>query len=158
MNDTSIHIHPLRERVEDISELIHHFILIICEDYDLPVKEIDYVAVSMMLKYDWPGNTRELKHKLQELIIYHDGNTIDTDDIIEWMNITSEEYGEDTLTTNSKLRNARQNFEREHIQKTLIAYNWNVPAAANALGIERTNLYRKMKQLGITKENQKVED
>ena len=56
------------------------------------------------------------------------------------------------------LRGARENFEREHIQETLIAYNWDTHPAANSLGIERTNLYRKMKQLAITKENQNVEE
>ncbi|GMR25615.1 MAG: sigma-54 dependent transcriptional regulator [Ignavibacteria bacterium] len=158
LNDTSINIPPLRERIEDIPELINHFISIICDEYNTPVKEITNEAASLLLNYPWYGNVRELKHKLQEIIIYHNDKTIEVEDVKEWMEIFGEEIEKNDFVNDNSLRDARENFEREHILKTLIAYNWNVPAAANALGIERTNLYRKIKQLGITKENQKVED
>jgi len=158
LNDTSINIPPLRERIEDIPELINHFISIICDEYNTPVKEITNEAASLLLNYPWYGNVRELKHKLQEIIIYHNNKTIEVEDVKEWMEMAGEECNQNDFINGNSLRSVRENFEREHILKTLIAFNWNIPAASNALGIRRTNLYRKMKQLEITKENQKVEE
>jgi len=158
LNDTSINIPPLRERIEDIPELVHHFISVICDEYNIPFKEITNEAASLLLNYPWYGNVRELKHKLQEIIIYHTDKTIDLEDVKEWIEIPGEEIEKNDFINENTLRSARENFEREHILKTLVSHNWNVTAAANALGIERTNLYRKIKQLGLTKENQKIEE
>lgn len=158
LNDTSINIPPIRERIEDIPELIHNFIGVICDEYNTPVKEITNEAAALLIDYPWYGNVRELKHKLQEIIIYHEGEVINCDHVREWMSILTDN---DELTEEGdekSLRSARENFEREHIQKTLVANNWNVLATANVLGIERTNLYRKMKQLRITKEELKVKE
>jgi two-component system nitrogen regulation response regulator NtrX len=158
LNDTSIHIPPIRERIEDIRELIEYFVADICDEHNTPVKEITDEAVSLLLNYPWYGNVRELKHKLQEIIIYHNDKTIDMEDVKEWMEMLTEDYEQNDFVNENTLRGARENFEREHIQKILAAHNWNIPAAANSLGIERTNLYRKMKQLGIKRENQSVKE
>lgn len=158
LNDTSIDIPPLRERVEDIRELTQHFISVICDEYNICNKEISNEAIELLMNYSWQGNVRELKHKLQEIIIYHEGKIINADNVREWILTNTGEPEQENMINSNTLRSARENFEREHIQKTLIACNWNIPTAANALGIERTNLYRKMKQLGIAKEINKVEE
>jgi len=150
LNATTIHIPPLRDRIEDIPKLVRFLTENICEELSLPNKIFNSDALHPFVTYSWPGNVRELKNKLREMLIYHQGEVIAGEYVQSWFNNVTTEHSVQ-IDNSSNLRQARENFEREYIHKILIANNWNVPSAAEELGIERTNLYRKIKQLGIEK-------
>lgn len=150
LRSVTIHLLPLRERTEDIAELVQYYVPLLCDELDLPRKSIVPEALSLFLDYSWPGNVRELKHRLQEMVIYHRGDQMDAKFVRDWLPGSGEKtYPEGESGAGGNLRNARQQFEREYILRALIAHDWNIPATAKYLGIERTNLYRKMKGLGI---------
>ncbi len=148
LNAVRIHIPPLRERPEDIPELIHYYLPLLCEELSVPERKVTPEAIRLFLEYPWKGNVRELKQKLLEMLIYHDGEILDADYVQRWLPLPSREI---TSTEESSLRKVLQKYEREYIYKALLAHNWNIPATANYLKIERTNLYRKMRKLGIEK-------
>jgi len=155
LNTVHLHIPPLRERPEDIPELVHYYLPIICEENELKDCTITPAAVDYFLSYHWPGNVRELKHKLQEMLIFNQKDRLDADYVQKWFEVheknTSLSHMTIEPTTDTDLRSARKNFERQYILKALNAHKWNIPATAKYLGIERTNLYRKMRELGIGK-------
>lgn len=147
-----IHLSPLKDRPEDIMELVEYYLPVLCEDMGLPVKRIAAEALWPFMEYEWPGNVRELKHKLQEMIIYHQGELLEEEYVRKWLTPAAQfAPGEGETGGRLSLRQARENFERDFIYKALIANNWNIPATAKYLGMERTNLYRRMKGLGITR-------
>ncbi len=149
LNTVQIHIPPLRERMEDIPELVNYYLDQLCEELKLSSKKLANGAMSAFLNQSWPGNVRELKHKLEEMLIYHDGDTIDAAYAHHWLNEEKTTETSSDIQQNTSLRDARYDFERDYIHKALITNSWNISATANYLGIERTNLYRKMKALGI---------
>ncbi len=146
LNMTSIHLPPLRDHAEDIPYLIKYFIALLCDDMNRSVPEITPNALHVMMDHNWPGNVRQLKHKIQEMLIYLQANTLDAGYMRDWLSGVSD-HDKDMHST--KLRSARENFERDYIRNALIAHDWDVPKTADYLGIERTNLYRKMKGLGL---------
>ena len=148
LNIASIHLPPLREHAEDIPELARHFIAMHCEEMNIPQKSITPDALHLLMDYEWPGNIRELKHRLQEMLIYLQDDQLDAAYVNEWLDKTQPE----SYVKSTTLRQARENFERDYIRKALIAHNWDIPKTAEYLGIERTNLYRKMRGLGMKKE------
>lgn len=153
LRTTSIYIPPLRERPEDIEELVLYYTPKICEDMGIRVKRIDPKAMSYFLNYPWPGNVRELRHKLQEMLIFHEGDELKPDYVAQWFkeepSPAGQENGSVPKGNHLSLSQAREDFERRYILQVLHEEKWNIPAAAERLGIERSNLYRKMKQLKI---------
>ncbi len=148
LNAVRIHIPPLRERPEDIPELIHYYLPLLCDELNVPERKVAPEAIRLFLEYPWKGNVRELKQKLLEMLIYHDGEILDAEYVQRWL---PQSHRSESPTEDSSLRKVLQKYEKEYIYKALLAHNWNIPATANYLKIERTNLYRKMRKLGIEK-------
>jgi two-component system nitrogen regulation response regulator NtrX len=148
LNVLSLHVPPLRERPEDIPKLIEHFLGVYRERFNRPNLNLSSEARRLMQSHAWPGNVRELRNMMERLVIMQPRNRIDLfdlpDEILRRTVLASAEPEESPT-----LQDAREKFERNFILQKLAEYRGNISRAAQVLGVERSNLYRKMKQLGI---------
>lgn len=149
LNVVPIYIPPLRQRKEDIPELIEYFIDEYQKEKGWKRKILTKEALRMLQNYDWPGNVRELKNAVERLMIMTTSDIIDID-IIEKTGIISNKIREESYFHYCNLKEARDAFERDFIIKKLKENNWNMTKTAEIIGIERSNLYKKIKSLGIT--------
>jgi len=152
LNVIPIFVPPLRDRTDDIPLLAGHFMGGFAKEYGRRMKTLDPSAVTALQEYAWPGNVRELRNVIERLMIMVPGDTIGAHDLafldgpFAAVAVANEnEEGGGALT----LQSARNRFERDFILKTLAAQNGNISRTADLLGVERSNLYRKMRALGI---------
>ena len=148
LNVLPFQLPPLRDRREDIAVLLEFFL----EDYarknGRKSPSVTHKAIEILENYSWPGNVRELRNIAERLIIMTPQPRIDIYDLPEEMlNRALTVQMEDREI--ESLQDAKENFEREYILQKLIEHKGSVSRAAQALQIERSNLYRKLKQLGI---------
>jgi len=144
LNVIPIYIPPLRERKEDIPLLAEYFLKFFAEQYGQKPKSLSKSAINTLMNYDWPGNVRELKNTIERFVI------INPSEIIEFHNASFLRDETINIYECKTLKEARDNFERTFIIKKLREHNWNVSKTAEELEIERSNLHRKIKSLGIT--------
>jgi two-component system nitrogen regulation response regulator NtrX len=115
------------------------------------VKKFEPSAVSVLQQYSWPGNVRELRNVVERLMIMVVGDSISAADLT-FLNLTGvprAETGPSATVERVTLYEARDQFERDLILRTLAAQQGNMSRTAEVLGVERSNLYRKMKAFGI---------
>lgn len=141
-----IYVPPLRERKDDIPLLANHFLKIFCEENNKPQMRISAQAIQTLMAYDWPGNVRELKNLVERLVIMTDGPEITESSIRDVLALELEASPEGNLSSKVEA------YEKSLIISTLRKFNWNISQAARALGIDRANLHRKIRQLGIKRE------
>jgi two-component system nitrogen regulation response regulator NtrX len=151
LNVIPIHCVPLRDRLEDIPVLVGKFVAEFCQENNFKMKEVQPEVINILRRYRWPGNVRELKNVSERMVIMS-GDTITEGDVPE-----SVCGGEDLVDTRRfdgmSLKDVRDEVEREYILSKLAEYGWNITRTAQVLGIERTNLHKKIKQLGIKRED-----
>ncbi len=147
LNVIELHVPALRERTEDIPLLVDHFVNAFAESKRVPPKTITDAAMAMLQAYDWPGNVRELENLMERLMIMSRGNMISPDDLPYPVN-PAKQRGPN-VQDRLKLKEARDNFEREHIRRVIKAAGGNMTHASELLGIERSHLYKKVKQYDI---------
>ena len=143
LNVIPIYVPSLRERKDDIPILVGHFLNIFAQQYGQKVKKISKATLEALINYDWPGNVRELKNTIERFVIMNPSDVIDIKEIPSFKGGKSDYYSFKTL------REARDQFEKDFILKRLQENNYNVSKTAEELEIERSNLHRKMKSLGI---------
>jgi two-component system nitrogen regulation response regulator NtrX len=149
LNVIDIHVPPLRERKEDIHELASHFLKIICTELGIPEKEMDNDALKNLAEYSWPGNIRQLRNALEKAVSTTNKIVIGTNDLT----LLSDRGAVIHDMKNLTLVEARQDLESRLILEALENYSWNVSKAAKKLAIDKTNLYRKIKALGLKKKS-----
>jgi two-component system nitrogen regulation response regulator NtrX len=143
LNVIPIYVPSLRERKDDIPLLVEHFLRIFAQQYGQRLKTVSKTTLRTLMEYDWPGNVRELKNTIERFVIMNASDTIDVKEI------PSFRAGKTDYSAFKTLREAREQFERDFILKKLQEYNWNVSKTSEELEIERSNLHRKIKSLGI---------
>lgn len=148
LNVVPLYIPPLRERKEDIPELVNYFINEFCREKGWKRKTVESEAMKILQEYSWPGNVRELRNATERLMIMTVSDVIKVSDI-ENTGIIRERIKEKTYFAYQTLREARDAFERDFILKKLKENRWNMTKTAEEIGIERSNLYKKIKSLGI---------
>ena len=136
----------LRERREDIPALAGYFLSDFCARNNFRPKSFAENAFPVLAAYEWPGNIRELRNTVERMAILAAGEVIDADDVPIEIRLGVESG------PRSNLRETREAAERDHILKALQETNWNVSGAARALGIERTNLHKRIRALGLTRQ------
>jgi DNA-binding NtrC family response regulator len=145
-----IHLPPLRERRDDIPLLARHFMQEFAREYGRRGKGIDPSAIAALQQYSWPGNVRELRNVIERLIIMVAGSAITSRDLAFLDSAAQISLPDDSPATPAlRLSEARGRFERDYILRTLAAQDGNISRTAEILGVERSNLYRKMRALGI---------
>ena len=142
---------PLRERREDIPALAEHFLKAYAEENGFLSKALSAEARDLLLQYDWPGNIRELKNLVERLSIMVSEDTIYPEDLpaLDGMSIPRQPGSFPDLGAGKTLRQVREAVERHYIAQALERHKGNVTRASNALGIERTNLHKKIKQYDL---------
>lgn len=152
LNVIPFEVPPLRDRVEDIPLLADHFLLEFTNAYGRKRKELTPEAYAVLQEYPWPGNVRELKNLMERIVIMNPQTKIDARQVP--LNTARRHVFERPIDYFSSLAEVRETAEREYILKKLDEARGNVTRAAEMLGLERSNLYRKMKSLGIAPKEQ----
>ena len=146
LNVIPFYVPALRDRIEDIPILAAHFLKAFCEEYGKKQKEFSAPSIDVLLSYPWPGNVRELKNLVERLVI------ICPSPRIEPHHLPPEVFrgaSKSPQKPYESLQEARSAYEREFVLRKLEENRWNMTKAAQALGLERSHLYRKMRTLGI---------
>lgn len=151
MNVLPLSIPPLREHYEDIPELLEFYVNEFVDKEGLSYRKFNVAAQNKLRSYDWPGNLRELKNLVQRLLIVDNNEPIDIEEVELALNKEKLESTIDyAMDFDLPMREAREKFERAYLLHQLNKMNGSVSKVANAIGMERTHLYRKIKSLGIT--------
>jgi two-component system nitrogen regulation response regulator NtrX len=148
LNVIPIFVPPLRDRDADIPLLANHFIAELAREYGRRPKRIDPGAATGLRSYRWPGNVRELHNVIERLMIMVPGDTITLTDLA-FLDTSAPPMTELTGEVQVPLHEARDRFERAYILRALAAQQGNISRTADVLGVERSNLYRKMRAFGI---------
>jgi two-component system nitrogen regulation response regulator NtrX len=156
LNVIPIFVPPLRDRADDIPRLAEHFMSELAREYGRRRKTLDPSAVGVLQRYRWPGNVREMRNVLERLMIMVPGDTISASDI-SFLDggIVVADVGDGVPLP---LHEARERFERDYILRALAGQQGNISRTADALGVERSNLYRKMRAFGIAPSRKTEED
>jgi len=147
LNVIPFQVPPLRERVDDIPLLIRHFVEEYARRNGVKPKIFLDEGMELLQQYHWPGNVRELKNIVERIMIMVQKETIGADEIPP--EIRGDAEGGREISYSGSLREARLAFEGELIRRKLIENDWNVSKTAKVLRIERSNLHRKIKSLGL---------
>ncbi len=140
-----IRVPSLRERPGDVRALAEYFLNEFCGRNNFRPKSFADDVFEFLEAYAWPGNARELRNTVERMAILTTGDRLDVDSVpIEIRNPRDS-------AAKSNLREARESAERDHIRRALEETGWNVSSAARALGMERTNLHKRMRALGLSR-------
>ena len=146
LNVIPIEVPPLSDRREDIKQLVYYFLNKSSEEHGVGLKEVSDEGMKLLTKHNWPGNVRELKNIIERLSIMVSKEVIDEEDIQQHLE-TEDDFG--GMRSISPLKKAREDFERDYIIMALKKNDKNITLTAKDLGIERTNLHRKINQYNI---------
>jgi two-component system nitrogen regulation response regulator NtrX len=150
LNVVPIFVPPLRDRQEDLPLLANHFMAEFAREYGRRPKQFAPHAVAVLQQYAWPGNVRELRNVVERLMIMVPGDTIEADDVAFLdQGSTSPVAAPSDAGPRLTLHEARERFERDVILRTLAEQQGNMSRTAEVLGVERSNLYRKMRGFGL---------
>jgi two-component system nitrogen regulation response regulator NtrX len=147
LNVIPFYVPPLRERREDIPLLADFFLHDFTTTYGRKPKELTPEAYAILGEYYWPGNVRELKNLMERIVIMNPQVRVDARHIP--LNLARHTPPERGMERFGSLQEVRESAEREYILRKLEETHGNVSRTAELLGLERSNLYRKMKSLGI---------
>ena len=148
LNVVNIAMPPLRVRREDVALLCEHYLRLASVENGLKPKRLTPRATEFLTQLPWRGNVRELRNLMERLAVIVSRDAVTHRDVMDALQMTVPPSSADGASL--PLRVARSRFERQYILERLSANRGNLGSTARDLGIERTNLYRKMKQLGIT--------
>lgn len=144
LNSIHIQIPPLRQRKEDIPLLARHFLIEFCQRHQLLPKDFSPRCLAWLAEQTWKGNGRELKNSIERAMIFAQGESLEVDDF-SLVNPEHEEAGEHSGT----LRESLREFETQLIKSHLRANNYNLSQTAKMLGIDKSNLSKRMHALGL---------
>jgi two-component system, NtrC family, nitrogen regulation response regulator NtrX len=148
LNVIPIFVPPLRDRQDDIPLLADHFMAMMAAEYGRRPKRLAPEAAGRLQQYAWPGNVRELRNVIERLMIMVPDETITAQDLA-FLGHDDVRERPPAVTSSMPLAEAREQFERDFILQALAAQQGNISRTADALGVERSNLYKKMKAFGI---------
>ena len=151
LNVIPIFVPPLRARQDDIPLLAEYFMATFAHEYGRRLKGFEEAALSLLRRYSWPGNVRELRNLIERLVIMVRGETITAGDLA-FLDSDPVATAEATPADGAPLvplHEARDRFERDYILRALAQQRGNMSRTADVLGVERSNLYRKMRAFGI---------
>jgi len=146
LNEFKIIIPPLRERGKDLELFIDHFVALANKELDRNVQEIAGDAKALLLKYDWPGNLRELRNVIKRMVLLSPDGFATLDSLPEEMTLAVDQI---QSPSSSDLKAINEVNEKNLIIETLTKVRYNKSQAAKLLNIDRKTLYSKMERYGI---------
>jgi DNA-binding NtrC family response regulator len=151
LNVVPIKLPPLCEHLEDVPELLNYYVNYFVDQENLSYRHFSLAAQNRLRNYSWPGNIRELKNLVQRLLILGTEEEITQEEVESAISSapTSKAREVSSIPLNLPLREAREQFERSYLLQQFKDCDGNVARLAERVGMERTNLYRKLRALGI---------
>jgi two-component system nitrogen regulation response regulator NtrX len=155
LNVVPVRLPALRERREDIPELVSHFFARFAAERRTPALSISEEAMAALQAHDWPGNIRQLRNIIERTIILAPGDRVSCIDVdLLPPEVLDNQSAVGASTTGmaimgSPLREARESFEREYLRIQIRRFSGNISRTASFIGMERSALHRKLKALGI---------
>ena len=155
LNVVPVRIPPLRERREDIPELVNHFLARFAAERRIQTPELSQEAMAALQAHDWPGNVRQLRNIIERTLILTPGDRVGCIevDLLPPEIIDSQGSGgmggPSLAIMGSPLREARESFEREYLKIQIRRFSGNISRTASFIGMERSALHRKLKALGL---------
>ncbi|MDQ6663475.1 MAG: sigma-54-dependent Fis family transcriptional regulator, partial [Acidobacteriota bacterium] len=140
-----IRVPSLRERPQDIRPLAEYFLEDFCARNNFRRKRIEDGVYELLEGYSWPGNARELRNMVERMAILTPEETLGMTAVPVEVRMQRE------AGPRSTVQEARESAEREHVLRALEEANWNVSGAARVLGMERTNLHKRIRALGLSR-------
>jgi two-component system nitrogen regulation response regulator NtrX len=137
---------PLRHRREDLPGLVRLLVADICGVRKMPAKAVSSQAISLLCALPWRGNFTELRALLQALVANLPGRMIRVADVLTHVRLDG---GDVSFSTNGTLKEARERFERDYVAAVIRQHHGRMAQAARVLGMQRTNLYRKVRHLAV---------
>jgi two-component system nitrogen regulation response regulator NtrX len=155
LNVFPVFVPALRDRKDDIPAIAGHFVEEICGEQGKETKKFAGEAMQRMLSHSWPGNVRELRNVVERLVILTMGQGIEEETVRRVLaaDIPAEEPPLAQALEEENFREATLAFEKAYLEKKLRENDFNVSRTAEKLGLDRTSIHRKMKQLGIGAES-----
>lgn len=147
VNVINIELPALRQRISDIPMLARHFLKRVCEECGKQVSDFSDDTLAVLQRYRWPGNVRELQNVVERSVLLGKGEVVGLEDLPP--NILGDALTPIPTIGDRTLKQALEAPERQIILDVLKNNNWNRSVTAEALGINRTTLYKKMKRLGL---------
>ncbi len=145
LNTIEIHLPPLRARREDIPLLLDHYLAMFTRKYDRPARVIPPAVLDVLVRHDWPGNVRALRHAAERAVIMADGDTYRTEDFPLPSRPDATAVSAPPVATTLNL----DQFEKQMIERALRMHHFNISLAAAELGLSRGALYRRMEKHGL---------
>jgi two-component system nitrogen regulation response regulator NtrX len=157
LNVIPIFVPSLRERGDDVLRLAEHFVAEFAQEYGRRSKALSVEAIEVLRAYDWPGNVRELRNVIERLMIMVPGEIIGPADL-SFLDVRPASARTLDAVAVAPLFDARDAWERSYILGVLASCDGNISRTADALGLERSNLYKKMRSLGIGPARERADD
>ena len=146
LNVVTIEMPALRDREEDVLELARYFLAQFCVQARRELPRFSVAAERRLAGHTWPGNVRELRNLMERLAYLTSGDRIDAEDLSFILSPTPDH---DLLSLSGSLNEVTRQFQSEYIRQRIDRARGNMTEAARQLGLHRSNLYRKMRQLGM---------
>lgn len=146
-----VNVPSLHEYRDDIPELISYYVYYFVDYEKLPYRQFSMQALNFLRQYSWPGNVRELKNFIQRVLVLGSEELINLEEVENLISIGAKKdnFEANAVNIDLPIRDARERFERTYFTKQLEYCEGNIAKMAERAGLERTNLYRKLKSLGI---------
>ena len=152
LNVIPMRVPPLKDRIADIPRLVNEFVREFSLSTNIEAKEVSEDAIAILQKYEWRGNVRELKNLIERLMIMVPGRVIRKEDIPAPFNRTSDIRTDlESHFVSDSLKEAKGEFEKAFIEAKLREFNGNISQTSEAIGIERSNLHKKIKGYKLDK-------
>ena len=155
LNVVPVRMPPLKERREDIPELVDHFLARFAAERRIPPPRLSAEAAAALQSHEWPGNVRQLRNIIERTLIMAPGDRADSIDVDLLPAEIVDSQGTVGISTTSMaimgspLREARESFEREYLKIQIRRFSGNISRTASFIGMERSALHRKLKALGL---------
>jgi two-component system nitrogen regulation response regulator NtrX len=155
LNVIPVPVPPLRDRTEDIPLLVEDFLEEFALESSIERKQVADEVIPVMQGYPWPGNVRELKNFIERLVILVPDDRIELRHLPAAFVQQSDQIAASTALDQPNFKVAKIQFEKEYLRKKLEEHRWNVSQTAEAIGIERSHLHRKIKAYGVDQNKRK---
>ncbi len=153
LNVVPIEVPPLRSRREDIAQLVEHFAQQLAEQQGIVTRPFTAEALERLRRHGWPGNVRELRNTVERLLILANGPEIEERDVTRLVGRAPDDAGLPEALLDSPTYEAfKDNAERAFLMAKLFEYDWNVSETARRLDMPRSNLYKKIERLNLSRE------
>jgi len=149
-----IDLPPLRHRKEDLPGLVRLLVADVCDAQQMPQTTVSSQAISLLCALPWRGNFTELRGLLQTLVADLPGRMIRVADVLTHVRLDG---GDVSFSTSGTLKEARERFERDYVAAVLRQHHGRMAQAARVLGMQRPNLYRKVRQLAVVRKGVSAE-